>query len=272
MEVLYLFHRYRDDVYRLAASFTRNPREAEDVCQRVFLKLPEQEEPTPGEEKAWLMQVTANECRSLLRFRRLRGTVLPEKTVSVPGDPVDETLWLLWKLKPEYRVVLYLHYYEQYTTPEIARMLKIPTGTVTARLNRGRKRLGTLWESLKRRLPDAWERLGMPEECTRRIAWKLEDRLRERQNRRHSAVASEERAWAGWIAAAGLVCLVLVLSVGGTFLFLKASEKSVSALTPEETVGRSVSGLGGYSVPDESIGENASLKAPTVLGAAENAK
>ena len=39
MDVMYLFHRYRDDVYRLAVSYTRNTAEAEDVCQTVFLKL-----------------------------------------------------------------------------------------------------------------------------------------------------------------------------------------------------------------------------------------
>lgn len=38
-----LFQKYRDDIYRLALSYTRNPQEAEDACQTVFLKLMEQE-------------------------------------------------------------------------------------------------------------------------------------------------------------------------------------------------------------------------------------
>ena len=62
-----LFNTYRDDVFRLAVSYTRNIQEAEDVCQTVFLKLLEQKHIQPGKEKAWLMQVTANQCRSLLR-------------------------------------------------------------------------------------------------------------------------------------------------------------------------------------------------------------
>ena len=239
MDVLYVFHRWRDDVYRLAAGYTLNPREAEDVCQKVFLKLPEQRELLPGREKAWLMEATVNECRALLRFRWLRGKAAREKTPPASGDPVDETLWLLWKLKPEYRVVLYLHYYEQYTTPEIARMLKIPAGTVTARLNRGRKRLEPLLNGMKRRLPDAFERMMMSEACTRRIEGELEDHLRERQSRRPSAIAPERTGRGSWIAAAGLVCLVLALSVGGTFLFLKVSEKAsvpASARIPQETM------------------------------------
>lgn len=146
MDVLYLFHRYRDDVYRLAVNYTHNPQEAEDVCQTVFLKLLEQGELTPGKEKAWLMQVTANACRSLLRSHWWRTTVPLDETVPAADDLVDETIQALGKLKPEYRVVLYLHYYEQYTVSEIGHLLKIPASTVTTRLDRGRKRLKKLLE------------------------------------------------------------------------------------------------------------------------------
>ena len=66
-DVLGLFQQYKDDVYRLALSYTRNPQEAEDVCQSVFLKLLEHPPMTPGTEKAWLMQVCANRCKNLLR-------------------------------------------------------------------------------------------------------------------------------------------------------------------------------------------------------------
>ena len=43
-----LFRKYKDDVYRLALSYTRNPAEAEDVCQSVFVKGMEQPSITPG--------------------------------------------------------------------------------------------------------------------------------------------------------------------------------------------------------------------------------
>ena len=54
-DVSRLFRQYRDDVYRLALSYTRSAAEAEDVCQSVFLKLMEQRSLAPGKEKAWLM-------------------------------------------------------------------------------------------------------------------------------------------------------------------------------------------------------------------------
>ena len=144
MDVLYLFHRYRDDVYRLAVNYTRSPQEAEDVCQTVFLKLLEQPDLMPGREKAWLMQVTANECRDLLRSSWWKRTVPLEQAFQIPKTEADEIIYLLRKLPPKYRVVLYLHYYEQYTTAEIAKLLKIPTGTVSTRLKRARERLKTM--------------------------------------------------------------------------------------------------------------------------------
>lgn len=144
MDVLYLFHRYRDDVYRLAVNYTRSQQEAEDVCQTVFLKLLEQENIMPGKEKAWLMQVTANECRDLLRSSWWKRTVPLEVAFYMPETESDETIYLLRKLPPKYRVVLYLHYYEQYTTEEISQLLKIPRGTISTRLSRARERLKSM--------------------------------------------------------------------------------------------------------------------------------
>ena len=144
MDVLYLFHRYRDDVYRLAVNYTRSLAEAEDVCQTVFLKLLEQPDLQPGREKAWLMQVTANECRDLLRSSWWKKTLPLEAAFCVAKTETDETIYLLRKLPPKYRVVLYLHYYEQYTTTEIAQLLKIPTGTVSTRLKRARDQLKSM--------------------------------------------------------------------------------------------------------------------------------
>lgn len=144
MDVLYLFHRYRDDVYRLAVNYTHNPQEAEDVCQTVFMKLLEQGDLTPGKEKAWLMQVTANQCRSLLRSSWWKHTVALDETVPAPQDTEDETIQAVRKLPPKYRVVIYLRYFEEYTAAEIGQLLKIPASTVTTRLARGREQLKKL--------------------------------------------------------------------------------------------------------------------------------
>lgn len=139
-----LFHKYKDDVYRLAVSYTRSRQDAEDVCQNVFLKLMKQPQIDPGKEKSWLMQVTANECRSLLRSHWWRTTVPIEDTLSVSGPETSGVLEALMQLDPKYRVVVYLHYYEGFHTSEIAGLLKISQSAVTTRLSRARLELKSI--------------------------------------------------------------------------------------------------------------------------------
>ena len=116
-----LFQRYKDPVYRLALSMTGSPADAEDVCQTVFLKLLEKRPALDLEkERAWLLQVTANECRSLWRRLRRRPR----------GD----------------QAVLYLHYYEGFSTQEVGEMLRISRSAVTTRLLRARKKLKDILE------------------------------------------------------------------------------------------------------------------------------
>ena len=138
VDALSLFHRYRDDVYRLAVNYTRSPEEAEDVSRTVFLKLVEHGELMPGTERDFLMQATADTCRNLLHSggwkHAVKDIFLSPKTDKPPQGVL--------RLPPKYRVILYLRYYEDFTTGEIARLLKIPQGTAAARLSRGRGLLG----------------------------------------------------------------------------------------------------------------------------------
>lgn len=139
-DIMELFQKYKDDVYRLAVSYTHSVQEAEDVCQTVFLKLMEQKSIMPGKEKAWLLQVTANQCKSLLRSARWRKTEsLEEKTIMFE-KPEQEDVWeAVMKLKPGYRAVIYLYYCEEYSAKEIAGLLKIKESAVTTRLSRARQ-------------------------------------------------------------------------------------------------------------------------------------
>ena len=138
MDALSLFHRYRDDVYRLAVNYTRSPEEAEDVSRAVFLKLVEHGELMPGTERDFLMQTTADTCRNLLHSGGWKCAV-KELLFNQKPDTLRQDIL---RLPPKYRVILYLRYYEDFTTGEIARLLKIPQGTAAARLSRGRGLLG----------------------------------------------------------------------------------------------------------------------------------
>ena len=132
------FRLYRDDVYRLALSYTKSTQEAEDVCQTVFLKLLEQPQVAAGKEKAWLMQVTANQCRNLLRSGWWRKTAPLEDCQGEAHVRYKSVYADVMALPPKYRVVVYLRYYEEATTAEIAALLRISQTAVTTRLSRAR--------------------------------------------------------------------------------------------------------------------------------------
>ncbi len=140
MDIEAMFHQYKNDVYRLALSFTRNTQEAEDVCQTVFLKAMEHRI-APGKEKPWLMQVAANECRSLLRSVWWKRTAPLEACTAAVPEEQPGVLEELLMLEPKYRVVLYLHYFEGCSTAEIGKLLHISRSAVTTRLSRGRNLL-----------------------------------------------------------------------------------------------------------------------------------
>ena len=140
-DIAQLFYQYRDEVNRLAVSYTSSRAEAEDVCQTVFLKLMEQKRIEPGKEKNWLLRVTANECRSLLRSHWWKTTTALDERFAVDPPEINAVLEAVMKLKPQYRVVVYLHYYEGYSTGEIGKLLHISPSAVTTRLSRARQML-----------------------------------------------------------------------------------------------------------------------------------
>ena len=142
-----LFQRYKDPVYRLALSMTGSPADAEDVCQTVFLKLLEKRPALdPEKERAWLLQVTANECRSLWRRLRRRPTIPLEAVLDRAAPQGEPLLRQVMELPRKDQAVLYLHYYEGFSTREVGEMLRISRSAVTTRLLRARKKLKDILE------------------------------------------------------------------------------------------------------------------------------
>lgn len=134
---------YADMVTRLCLVHTGNYADAEDCWQNVFFKLfkalKQGEVPNM---KAWLIRVTLNECRSVLRYRLRRNTVsLDELTVPFTDKHDVELIELIFGLPPKQRDVIYLYYYEEYSVKEISVMTKTKENTVKSHLKRGREAL-----------------------------------------------------------------------------------------------------------------------------------
>ena len=143
--------RYADTVRRLCMIHLKNQADTEDIFQTVFLKyaLSSVSFESTEHEKAWLIRVTINACRDLLksvfRSRTVSLDTLLDQPAEVPPDH-REVLEAVLSLPPAYRDVVYLHYYESYTAPEISRILGKNVNTVYTLLTRSkqllRKKLG----------------------------------------------------------------------------------------------------------------------------------
>lgn len=138
--------RYGDTVRRLCMIHLKNEADTQDIFQTVFLKYLLHDQPFESEEheKAWLIRVTLNACKDLLKsFFRSRTVPLEELTAQAAdlSDERREVLGAVLELPQKEREVVYLHYYEGYTAPEMGRLLGKNVNTIYTHLARARERL-----------------------------------------------------------------------------------------------------------------------------------
>ena len=145
-EVNSAIEQYSDMVLRLCTVYLKNGADAEDIFQTVFLKyaLHAKSFESPEHEKAWLIRVTANACKDLLKSFFYSRTVSLESLSEYAPEYTQEqyaVMEAVWSLPKQYREVVYLHFYEGYTAPEIAGILKRNPNTVYTHLHRGKELL-----------------------------------------------------------------------------------------------------------------------------------
>jgi RNA polymerase sigma-70 factor (ECF subfamily) len=155
-----LVERYQRQVFSLAVRVVRRPEDAEDVAQetfiRVFRSLDRYDSARPF--AAWIFTIATRLCIDHLRRRRVRPISLvqrdpesqEERTIEVvdPGLKPDEetsrieeerqTQGLIDSLPPHYRIVVMLRHQQDLSYGEIATALRLPLGTVKARIHRAR--------------------------------------------------------------------------------------------------------------------------------------
>ena len=138
--------RYADTVLRICMIHLKNHADTEDIFQNVFLKYVlsttvfESEE----HEKAWFIRVTINACRDLLKSFFRSRTVSLDTLLDQPAELTQQdhtVLEAVLALPPKYRDVVYLHYYEGYTAPQISQILKKNVNTIYTLLTRAKQAL-----------------------------------------------------------------------------------------------------------------------------------
>lgn len=137
--------KYMDTVYRVALGYLRSPDAADDITQEVFLRLLRSDTSFESDEhiRNWLIRVTINECKRDLssRWRRVEPLDAYADKLTFSSEENSEIFQTVMRLPRKYRMVIHLHYYEGYSTAEIAQILKLKQSTVCTQLERGRKRL-----------------------------------------------------------------------------------------------------------------------------------
>jgi RNA polymerase sigma factor (sigma-70 family) len=156
-----LMKRYKDTIYFMLLKMTGNPEDAEDLTLEAFGKafrnLPQY---SPDYAfSTWLFKIASNNC--IDHIRRKKKNVLdndmneevddskslknmscdkadPEQTL-IRSQKVKMMRELVETLKPRYRRLIELRYFEELSYEEICQELDLPLGTVKAQLFRARE-------------------------------------------------------------------------------------------------------------------------------------
>ena len=131
-----LAERYMDTVFRVAYSYLRCRDDADDVTQDVLIQLYKEDKAFESDAhvKNWLIRVTVNRCKNVLRAPWHKAEDIADYENSLTFEAV-------MSLDRRYRLPVLLYYYEGYRQREIAGLLGIPEETVRTRLARAREKL-----------------------------------------------------------------------------------------------------------------------------------
>lgn len=144
-EIMAIYERHAQTVYRVCYTYMKNVPEAEDMTQETFLRLMTWDKTFENErhEKAWLIVTASNLCKNALKkWRRYGGSI--DTTVPAAQEETDlnhQVLEAILSLGREDKAVVYMYYYEGYTTAEIAEYMGCAIPTVRSRLSRARRKL-----------------------------------------------------------------------------------------------------------------------------------
>ena len=145
-----LLDAHGSSILRLAYAYLHNLADAEEVLQDTMVKYLQTapELNGPEHEKAWLLRVAANLSKNRLAYNRVRrADDVDELSETLVGQQ-REDLSFVWdavkELPVQFREVIHLHYYEGYSTEEIAKILQRNPSTVRSDLRRGREKLKTI--------------------------------------------------------------------------------------------------------------------------------
>ena len=142
-----LLDKYSDMVLRIAYTYLKNRADAEDIVQDVFLRIIDKKPSINDEnhEKSWLIRATINMCKNNVNmfWNKNKCSIddVQEFAVSDKYNTDTSVFQAVMALGEKYRVVVYMYYYEGYSTPEIADVIGKNETTIRSLLHRARNKL-----------------------------------------------------------------------------------------------------------------------------------
>jgi RNA polymerase sigma-70 factor, ECF subfamily len=151
-----LFYKYQGAIYRTAMAITRDTGAAEEVLQDCFYKtyLNIMRITGEGSLSPWLHRVAVNLSCNAIKKRRVWLEPLETIAEYFFTDPHHSPEQLAERselqgtmrevintLSLKHRIVVILHYLQDFSLPEIAYILDLPVGTIKSRLHHARKEL-----------------------------------------------------------------------------------------------------------------------------------
>ncbi len=157
-----LMGRYRDSVYFMLLKMVNNKDDAEDLTVEAFGKAFKRlGQYTPNFAfSTWLFRIATNNCIDFIRRKRKNTFSLDrpmqddeggEMMIDIKAETLDPEEHIMKKqkiillrelvdkLKPRYRTLIEMRYFQELSYEEIAAELDLPLGTVKAQLFRARE-------------------------------------------------------------------------------------------------------------------------------------
>ena len=99
--------------------------------------------------KVWLLTVVSNRGKSILTLAWNKRTQGLDSAMEIPAPKkeYDYAYEYVMQLPKKYRVAIYLFYYEELSTEQIAQIMKTKPATVRSYLHRGRGKLREMMEA-----------------------------------------------------------------------------------------------------------------------------
>ena len=138
---------YSDMLYKICYIILKNENDVKDVLQETFIKYMTApcEFLSEAHKKSWLLKVSQNKCKNLLRFHKIHSYVqLEELEDFLPANEHVEKMEVedffeISNLNYKYKSVVMLYYIEGYSVGETANILGISNSAVKMRLKRARE-------------------------------------------------------------------------------------------------------------------------------------